>query len=124
VGRSLGEMAGRLDVRQYVSGDNSQCSGNIDKLDNVNSSLSVLIFGDKGLWFAQHLCHVALRHPFRLAGVRELDWRSSCRGVRKDFGIRNEAPLKKRSSSGNPELGLSQFGIIADIHGEGGRTCA
>jgi len=75
-------MAGRLDVRQYVSGDNSQCSGNIDKLDNVNSSLSVLIFGDKGLWFAQHLCHVGLRHPFRLAGVREqglekfLSWRA------------------------------------------------
>jgi hypothetical protein len=41
--------------------------------------------------------------------------------VRKDFGIRNEAPLKKGSRSANPELGLSQFGIIADIHG-GGRT--
>src|SRR5882762_4630320 len=40
----------------------------------------------------------------------------------RDFGIRNEAPLKKRSRSGNPELGLSQFGIITDIHGEGGRT--
>ena len=75
-------MAGRLDLRQYVPGNNSQCSGNIDKLDNVNSSLSVLIFGDKGLWFAQHLCHVGLRHPFRLAGVREqglekfLSWRA------------------------------------------------
>jgi hypothetical protein len=42
--------------------------------------------------------------------------------VRKDFGIRNEAPLKKRSRSGNPGLGLSQFGIFADIHGEGGRA--
>ena len=75
-------MAGRLDLRQYVPGNNSQCSGNIDKLDNVNSSLSVLIFGDKGLWFAQRLCHVGLRHPFRLAGVREqglekfLSWRA------------------------------------------------
>src|SRR6266849_986979 len=54
-------MAGRLDLRQYVPGNNSQCSGNIDKLNNVNSSLSVLIFGDKGLWFAQRLCHVGLR---------------------------------------------------------------
>jgi hypothetical protein len=75
-------MAGRLDLRQYVSGNNSQCSGNIDKLDNVNSSLPVLIFGDKGLWFAQRLCHVGLRHPFCLAGVREqgleefLSWRA------------------------------------------------
>jgi hypothetical protein len=42
--------------------------------------------------------------------------------VRKDFGIRNEAPLKKRSRSGNPELGLSQFGILADIRGEGERA--
>ena len=75
-------MAGRPDLRQYVSGNNSQCSGNIDKLDNVNSSLPVLIFGDKGLWFAQRLCHVGLRHPFCLAGVREqgleefLSWRA------------------------------------------------
>jgi hypothetical protein len=30
--------------------------------------------------------------------------------------------LKKGSRSANPELGLSQFGIIADIHWEGGRT--
>jgi hypothetical protein len=30
--------------------------------------------------------------------------------------------LKKRSRSGNPELGLSQFGILADIRGEGERA--
>src|SRR5712691_9876671 len=115
-------MARRLDLRQYVPGNNSQCSGNIDKLDNVNSSFSVLIFGDKRLWFAQRLCHVGLRHPFALRASASREWRSSCRGVRKDFAIRNEAPLKKRSRSGNPELGLSQFGIIAGICGEGGRT--
>ena len=75
-------MTGRLDPRQNVPGNNSQCSGNIDKLDNVDSSLSVFIFGDKGLWFPQRLCHVGLRHPFRLAGVREqgleqlLSWRA------------------------------------------------
>ena len=32
-----------------------------------------------------------------------------------------ETGVKKRSHSGNPELGLSQFGILADIHG-GGRA--
>lgn len=79
---SLGEMAGRLDLRQYVPGNNSQCSGNIDELDNVDSSLSVLILGDKGLWFAQRRCHFGLRHPFRLAGAHEqgleqlLSWRA------------------------------------------------
>ena len=75
-------MASRRDLRQYVSGNNSQCGGNIDKLDNVDSSLSIFIFCDEGLWFAQRLCHVGLSHPFCLAGVREqglqklLSWRA------------------------------------------------
>ena len=79
---SFGRIAGRFDLCQYVPRDNPQCSGNIDKLDNVNSSLSIFIFGDERLWFAQRLCHVGLRHPFRLAGVREqgleelLPWRA------------------------------------------------
>jgi hypothetical protein len=93
-------MASRLDLRQYVPRNNSQRSGNIDKLDNVNSSLSVLIFGDKGLWFAQRLCHVGLRHPFRLAGVREqgleafLSWRAQ--GLRHSEGgpIEEKEPFR------------------------------
>ena len=36
-----------------------------------------------------------------------------------------ETGVKKRSRSGNPELGLSQFGILADIHvgGRARRAC-
>src|SRR5713101_8921096 len=84
------------------------------------SPFSYLATKDCGLpkAFATSACVI----PFALRASASRDWRRSCRGVRKDFGIRNEAPLKKRSRSGNPELGLSQFGMLADIRAEGERA--
>lgn len=51
--------------------------------------------------------------PFALRASISTDWRSCCRGVRKDFCFRDGAPLMGERCSGNPDMGLSQFRIFA-----------
>jgi hypothetical protein len=51
---------GGLDSRQKVRGRYAQGRSNVDELNDINPSLSVLIFGDEGLRLAQRIGQLRL----------------------------------------------------------------
>jgi hypothetical protein len=75
------EPIGRYDLPQDITGHDAQCGSDIEELDNIDPSLAIFVFGNKGLRPAQHARQIRLRHTFLLAGGQEhelealLSWR-------------------------------------------------
>lgn len=96
---------------EKIGARNAEGGCYVSKLDDIDSSLAILVFGDEGLGLTECGGQFRLRHTPGLARFRKEPLQQKLPGRAQGFLHAEWLSDRYGSRSDNPDLGLSHFRI-------------
>lgn len=96
---------------EKIRAGNAENGRYVHELDDIDSALAILVFGDEGLWLPECGRQFRLRHTAGLARFCKKRLQQKLPGCAQGFLHAKQLSDGQGSRSDNPDLGLSHFRI-------------